>query len=256
LRAQRGNLEGAKLDSFNQSAWSHESFSKNFLEKADIYIQERRKMIRTMSSLFSLYFKANRDIQILDLGCGDGVLTEELLRKDGTIIATLIDGSWTMLQKARERLTAYPSMHFIHASFQELLTGKVSLSNFDFCVSSFAIHHLEMKEKKNLFRYIYGHSNSRGHFVNIDVVLSPSSDLEEWYFATWKEWMHHMQDQLNMKDESPEDIIKRYKDPSSMNKPDTLEDQLEALRETGFKDVDCYYKNGIFAVFGGERKQD
>lgn len=66
--------------------------------------------------------------------------------------------------------------------------------------------------------------------------------------------MQHMQDQLNLEDELPEDIIRRYKDPSSMNKPDALEDQLEALRETGFRDVDCYYKNGIFAVFGGKLK--
>ena len=242
------------MDTFNQSAWTQDKFSKDFLEKADIYIQERRKMISNMSSLFSFYFNSKRDIHILDLGCGDGVLTEELLSKYGVIAATLIDGSSAMLQKAGERLTAHPGMHFIHASFHELLTGKVSLGHFDFCVSSFAIHHLEMKEKKNLFRYIYGHLNSRGHFVNIDVVLSPSSELEEWYFAIWKEWMHHMQDHLNVKDELPEDIIKRYKDPSSMNKPDTLEDQLEALRETGFSDVDCYYKNGIFAVFGGKIK--
>ena len=242
------------MDTFNQSAWAQEIFSKNFLEKADIYIQERRKMIRSMSSLFSFYFKKKRDIHILDLGCGDGVLTEELLGKDESIIATLVDGSLTMLQKAKERLTAYSGMHFIHASFQELLTGKVSLGHFDFCVSSFAIHHLEMKEKKNLFRYIYGHLNAEGHFINIDVVLSPSEGLEEWYFSIWREWMQHMQDQLNVKDELPEDIIKRYQDPSSMNKPDTLEDQLEALRETGFRDVDCYYKNGIFAVFGGKLK--
>jgi tRNA (cmo5U34)-methyltransferase len=240
------------MDTFNQSAWAQEHFSKDFLEKADIYIQERRKMISNMSSLFTFYFNSKRDIHTLDLGCGDGVLTEELLGKDETIIATLVDGSLTMLQKARERLAAYSGMHFIHESFQELLTGTLSLGHFDFCVSSFAIHHLEMKEKKNLFRYIYGHLNTKGHFVNIDVVLPPAQGLEEWYFTIWREWMQHMQDQLNLKDELPEDIIRRYKDPSSMNKPDTLEDQLEALRETGFRDVDCYYKNGIFAVFGGK----
>src|SRR4030042_2508618 len=189
------------MDPFNKSAWAQEAFSKDFLEKADIYIQERRKMINTMSSLFSFYFNSKRDIHILDLGCGDGILTKELLSKDSTIVATLIDGSWTMLQKAGESLAENPGMHFINASFQELLTGKVSLRHFDFCVSSFAIHHLEMTDKKHLFRYIYGHLNSRGHFVNIDVVLSPSSELEEWYFAIWKEWMHHMQDQLNVKDE-------------------------------------------------------
>ncbi len=239
------------MDTFKQSAWAQEQFSKDFLEKADIYIQERRKLIRSMSSLLSFYFREKKDIHILDLGCGDGVLTEELLGKDETIIATLVDGSLTMLQKAKERLMAYSGMRFIHASFQELLAGTVPLGHFDLCVSSFAIHHLEMREKNNLFRYIYGHLSAGGHFVNIDVVLPPSEGLEEWYFSIWREWMHHMQDQLNMKDELPEDIIKRYKDPSSMNKPDTLENQLEALRETGFGDVDCYYKNGIFTVFGG-----
>ncbi len=238
------------MDTFNHSAWAQEHFSKNYLEKADIYVQERRKMIRIMSSLFSFYFSKKRDIHILDLGCGDGVLTEELLSKDETIIPTLVDGSWDMLQKAKERLTAY-SVHFIHASFKELLTGAVSLGHFDLCVSSLAIHHLEMKEKKDLFRYISGHLNTGGRFVNIDVVLSPSAELEEWYFAIWKEWMQYMQDQLNLRDELPEDIICRYKDSSSMNKPDTLEAQLEALRESGFRAVDCYYKNGIFAVFGG-----
>jgi len=240
------------MDTFNQSAWAQEKFLKDFLEKADIYIQERRKMIRSVSSLFSFYFKEKSNIHTLDLGCGDGILTEELISKNGTIIASLVDGSLTMLQKARERLTSYSGMHFIHASFQELLTGTIHLDHFDLCVSSFAIHHLEKREKKNLFRYIYGHLNAGGHFVNIDVVLSPSEGLEEWYFSIWREWMQHMQDQLNVKDELPENIIKRYKDPLSMNKPDTLEDQLEALRETGFRDVDCYYKNGIFSVFGGK----
>ena len=43
------------MDTFKQSAWTQETFSKNFLEKADIYIQERGKMIRSMSSLFSFY---------------------------------------------------------------------------------------------------------------------------------------------------------------------------------------------------------
>jgi len=37
------------------------------------------------------------------------------------------------------------------------------------------------------------------------------------------------------------------------NKPDTLEDQLNALREIGFIEADCYYKYGIFAMYGGRK---
>ena len=55
------------MDTFNQSAWAQEHFSKNFLEKADIYIQERRKMINNMSALFSFYFKEKRRIPSIRL---------------------------------------------------------------------------------------------------------------------------------------------------------------------------------------------
>jgi tRNA (cmo5U34)-methyltransferase len=35
------------------------------------------------------------------------------------------------------------------------------------------------------------------------------------------------------------------------NKPSSLIDQFQILKEVGFNDVDCFYKYSIFAVFGG-----
>jgi tRNA (cmo5U34)-methyltransferase len=35
------------------------------------------------------------------------------------------------------------------------------------------------------------------------------------------------------------------------NKPGGLIEQIQMLQETGFRDVDCFYKYGIFALFGG-----
>ena len=189
----------------------------------------------------------------MDLGCGDGILTEELFRANGALSATLIDGNEGMLQKAKERLKEFHSVHLIKATFQEILDGAVELENYDFCVSSMAIHHLEMSEKASLFRLLLSHLNAAGLFVNIDVVLPPSEELEGWYFAIWKDWLGHMMKRFNIKDELPEDLIRRYKDPSSMNNPDTLGSQLTALEEAGFSDVDCYFKNGIFTVFGGKK---
>lgn len=34
---------------------------------------------------------------------------------------------------------------------------------------------------------------------------------------------------------------------------DPLQGQLTALTEIGFNSVDCFYKYGIFAVYGGEK---
>jgi tRNA (cmo5U34)-methyltransferase len=242
------------MGDFSTSAWADNNFAQNYLDKADIYIVERRKMFRLVSSLVSHFRYGEKDIKLLELGCGDGALTEELLKTSNGLSATLLDGGENMVQKARERLKGYRDTTFIQATFQDLLGGKVKLETYDFCVSSMAIHHLEMDEKASLFRLIASCLRPGGHFVDIDVVLPPSKELEQWYLALWKDWLVHMMDRNNIRDEVPEDMIRRYKDPSSMNKPDTLEDQLRALETAGFVDVDCYFKNGIFVVFGG-RKQ-
>ncbi|MEJ2683572.1 MAG: class I SAM-dependent methyltransferase [Candidatus Sulfobium sp.] len=242
------------MSDFNESAWAENRFAENYLDKADIYIVERRKMFWFVSSLLSHFLRGRKDIRLLDLGCGDGVLTEQLLKLNKEISATLLDGGEAMIRKAEERLRGYPNATFIQATFQDLLGGKVSLETYDFCVSSMAIHHLEMKEKASLFKLVESCLKPGGRFVDVDAVLAPSEELEEWYFVIWKDWLVNMMDRYDVTDEAPEDLITRYKDPSSMNKPDTLGDQLRALESAGFVDVDCYFKNGIFVVFGG-RKQ-
>jgi tRNA (cmo5U34)-methyltransferase len=241
------------MGDFEKSAWANEEFSKNYLEKADIYIVDRRRMLEIMSSFFNYFCYGRENVRVLDLGCGDGVLTQELLMIDKTIIPTLVDGSQSMLRKARERFGELPNFSFIEASFQQILGEAVKLDEYDFIVSSFAIHHLALREKEALFKYIHSHLSAQGHFVNLDAILPPSEALEGWYFVRWKQYMGQLIERFVITDEVPEDIIKRYKSTSSMNQPDTLEAQLQALKQVGFKDVDCYYKNGIVAVFGGRK---
>lgn len=242
------------MSDFNKSAWADNKFAQNYLDKADIYVLERRKMFWFVSSLVSHFRHGKENIKLLELGCGDGALTEELLETNNGVSATLLDGGEGMIQRAKERLKGYQNTAFIQATFQDLLGGKIKLETYDFIVSSMAIHHLEMDEKAHLFRHIASWLKQGGHFVDVDVVLPPSEELEEWYFDIWKDWLAHMMSQYNIRDEVPEDLIRRYKDPLSMNKPDTLGDQLRALESAGFVDVDCYFKNGVFVVFGGVRE--
>jgi hypothetical protein len=59
-------------------------------------------------------------------------------------------------------------------------------------------------------------------------------DFEEFYFGIWAAEMADAAEHLGVKGVVPER-------------------QLAFLREAGFANVDCYFKSGIFAVFGGMR---
>ena len=91
---------------------------------------------------------------MLDLGCGDGILTHELLMGDDSISVTLVDGSGDLLRKAYPRLSAFGNVRFGQAGFQDLLyNAAVELPRFDLAISSLAIHLLPLSENKSLFAY-------------------------------------------------------------------------------------------------------
>ena len=237
---------------FNRTNWSRPEFSREFRDNADIYVIERKRLLGIMKSFYRHHFKDRRDVSVLDIGCGDGVVVRELRSVDRTIHATLIDASEDMLKAAEERFKGTENISFIKASFQEMLAEDVLKENFDFIVSSLAIHHLTMGEKRGLFRLIHSHLKDGGYFMNIDVLLAPTDALDGWYMKLWQEWIEEQKVLYGIEGEYFDDVVRRYKDNRD-NKPDTLNDQLDALRQCGFKDVDCYYKYGVFAMYGGRR---
>jgi len=240
------------MTEFEKSQWADPDFAREYRENADIYIMERGRLLGILGSFYKHFIAPRPRIRVLDLGCGDGIISHELLKIDASIGATLVDPSQDMLNKAGERLKDFKGIHFIKASFQDLLEKDLITKGFDFIVSSLAIHHLSMEDKIELFRRIYSYLNTEGFFVNIDVVLAPIEPLEQWYLSLWKAWILERKAALGIEGGYYEDVIRRYKNNQD-NRPDTLVSQLMALESVGFKGVDCFYKHGIFVMFGGVR---
>jgi tRNA (cmo5U34)-methyltransferase len=238
------------MPDFDNSHWSDSRFAEEYRDQADGYIPERRKLIEIAQSLYRYFVRNGRPRRILDLGCGDGLMVQELLKVDDSFDATLVDGSPAMLEAAGNRLAQFEKKRFVKASFQDLLMHDPLQDTYSLIVSSLAIHHLVMAQKGDLFQYIHRHLEPGGFFLNIDVVLSPTEDLEDCYLTLWQEWIDAHADDSQKAAFLP--VPKKYKDNLD-NTPDPLLPQLQALERIGFKNVDCYYKYGIFVMFGGTK---
>jgi tRNA (cmo5U34)-methyltransferase len=236
------------MSKFEKSRWADSDFSQNYRNEADIFLPFRHQFIQVTKSLYEYFIDSNIEAKILDLGCGDGLFIQELLKTFTPANVTLVDGSFEMLKAAKKRLGNNPNISFIESSFQDVLAGKSLPEGFDFIHSSLAIHHLTLDEKKKLFAYIHELLYQGGCFINYDVVVPPSEKIENWYLAIWKKWIEGHPDKGGSK--ASLNIPEQYKENPD-NTPDTLKSQLEALEEIGFNDVDCYFKFGIFSLFGG-----
>lgn len=238
---------------FNKSYWTNKEFASEFLQDSDIYIPQRKQVLQLIKLLFSFYSNKIKHPHIIDLGCGDGALTKALLDVNNNLLSTLIDGSEHMLESARKNIPSANIKEMINISFQDLYGSSVIKDNADFIVSSLAIHHLNETEKNHLFKYIYTKLNLGGLFINYDPVLSLSQELERIELMMWKEWILNYEAEISpRRDKSLDYIPSQYKSNRD-NVPGTLDSQLEMLRNTGFLDVNLFYKYGLFCLFGGRK---
>lgn len=222
-----------------------------YLNELDDIIVERKRCITILLHIFSYHFTGKKELNILDIGCGDGVLSQIINEQFPGNSFTLIDGSPIMLDRARKRLKNGP-FTFRETTFEQLLAATINQSSFDFIFSSMAIHHLYPHEKERLYSRIYHELSFGGLFLNIDVVHPRSERSETWQFNLWREWLREKAEEKNSVADRHQDLPEIYKFKPE-NKPERLFDQLQMLEQSGFRDVDCFFKHGIFTLFGGTK---
>jgi len=86
------------MTEFSQTNWSKAGFAQGYIDHADIYVIERRRLLNILKSFYVHFLRNKRKQSVLELGCGDGIIMHELLKLDSSISATLLDGSADMLK--------------------------------------------------------------------------------------------------------------------------------------------------------------
>jgi tRNA (cmo5U34)-methyltransferase len=179
---------------------------------------------------------------VLDLGAGSGLLTILIRNRFPDAQIHLIDFSSAMLALARQRLEGDARVTFIQADY----VSDPLPQQLDAIVSSLSIHHLDDDDKRTVFRRAHDGLATGGVFINAEHIAGPTPELEHRYHALWLEQVK----ELGASEQQISDSLYRQRE----DRRSPVGDQLRWMREGGFEDADCWYKENCFAVMAGTRR--
>jgi tRNA (cmo5U34)-methyltransferase len=179
---------------------------------------------------------------IVDLGAGSGLLTQLIRRRFPNARIHLIDFSAAMLDLARKRLGNDPNLTFTESDYatDPIPTEVCAI------VSSLSIHHLDDEAKRRVFRKAHESLKPRGVFVNAEQVAGPTPELDGRYRALWLQQVRA----LGATEQQVADSLYRQQQDRCVD----VGRQLAWMREAGFADADCWYKEARFAVLAGTKR--
>lgn len=174
---------------------------------------------------------------ILDIGAGTGLLSTLLLQKFPKADITLMDISENMLDVARQRFSGMENIFYRSGDYNRTDIG----GPYNLVCSALSIHHLAPEDKRQLFKRIFSALKPGGLFINADQADGETLYFRLKYLDYWNEFLKNGP----LSSGEYTEILNRR---DTLDRNNTLSEQLRWLNECGFSDVDVVYKNRTFIV--------
>jgi tRNA (cmo5U34)-methyltransferase len=179
---------------------------------------------------------------LLDVGCGAGNYSLNILEKLPNLNVTLVDLSRPMLDRAVERVSRATSgkVTAVQGDIREL---RFPESSFDVICAAAVLHHLrEAKEWSAVFKSFYTMLRPGGSLWISDLVEHSDSRIQSLMWERYGDYL------TQLKDRAYRDHVFDYVAHEDTPRPLTF--QLDLLRTVGFPTVEILHKNSCFAAFG------
>lgn len=253
----------ATSDPFGRHDWHSPQYVEEWIASATQRDEERRSILRRVVSLIP--HAPDAAIRVLDVGAGYGALSAQVLEYFPRAQVVCQDFSEPMFAHARQQLAwasarvTFSKSDLGEGSWTSALTGP-----FDAVVSAIAIHNVRYVERiRAIYTDIFGLIGADGCFLNYDLIFPSGRIAAEAYRRAqsrggWRQTRSSTQSSAEARYQAgghaPHGHAHREGERSTPGaEPATLENQLRWLREAGFQDVECFWKEGTSAIIGGYR---
>jgi tRNA (cmo5U34)-methyltransferase len=241
------------VSAVNASGWNEDS-SAEFIDAGHYFVPERELQMETICQLIEL---APAGGPLVELCCGQGLLSQALLDRFPTRSVRAFDGSPTMMKAASTLLAQYGERFKVDRfNLRERMWRKLPYQ-VSAVVSSLAIHHLTGEEKRTLFEDIAKVLLPGGVLVIADIVQPVGTWSARAAGQAWDDAVRKRSLDLDgsldgfRKFQSLRWNLFTDPEPDPGDKPSPLLDQTQWLRDAGFVDVDVFWMLAGHAIFGG-----
>jgi tRNA (cmo5U34)-methyltransferase len=237
----------------DRPSWEEQD-SDAFLAYGDCFVPERELQTEIFCELIP---EPNAGDLVVDLCCGEGLLSEAILRRHPACRVLALDGSATMRERAARRLQPFA----VRAEVREFDLAGSGWRSFDeplhACVSAYAIHHLDGQQKRALFGDIARLLAPGGVFVIADLIEPETESGRNVAARQWDDAVRErslkLRGNLSAYDFFDQSNWNYFSapGPDPVDHPSGLLEQLEWLREAGFDAIDVHWMRAGMALFGG-----
>jgi len=209
-------------------ALEFDDFSKNYTNDmigcVPHYLQLVSSFVKHLPDNFN-------PISILDLGCGNGNITAQLIPYFPNATFTLVDASPEMIELCSNQFKDY-DINYSNKYFQDFLFNPES---YDLIVAGFSLHHCDNKEKQSIFKDINSALKNGGIFSYSDLMISKTNPEHPMLLEQWNKFVN-----INFPDgEKWAWIMEHYE---AFDRPTDYLDQIEWLKNTGFTNIQIPFK--------------
>jgi trans-aconitate methyltransferase len=103
--------------------WGDKDFVDFYTNSANFIVLERQRSIRILLEIVAFHFPSLSGLHILDLGCGEEIITKYIYDKSPSNNFYLLDASEEMLNKAKANLCS-SNISFCHRTFEDYFTSQ------------------------------------------------------------------------------------------------------------------------------------
>ena len=209
------------------------------LARGQASIKDSRLMMDLLAEAASVLAPGARSI--LDIGCGAGNQTLNLLRVFPGADCTLLDVSPVMLKRAEERVGSVASgrVFTVEGDFR---TAPLENGKFDLAVAAAVLHHLRGDADWNLaFSRIHSLLKPGGVLLVYDLICHDDPQIEALFKVRLEAFLRE-----TLGNAEAERIIQSIAESDT---PRSLEYQFGLLKKVAFRYVGLLHKNLVFGAW-------